>query len=271
MDKLYIGKQTKQENGTRETNGPPKSKFSVDEKTDAEYSEYSGDIELRGEPRNMPRSSREWSVFNRKFADFTMGMKQGEKRKILIYTDRYIYSVAADGYMTGYADEKVQISEKNRNRINEMWRRMDEINENRGSIASWIDAVRAQKRNRWNNLRSVGEGRRTDGNDRLFGGESRGDGTGYSSGIMEDSEDLELLPGTMVFDGENAWQNDQDGNAVKIDFSPEESVEDQYGLKLPTLDENADGGRKQKFSVDDTDNQATIGELQVELYVCIFF
>lgn len=214
MDELYIGKQTKQENGTRETNGPPKSKYSVDEKTDAEYSEYSGDIELRGEPRNMPRSSREWSVFNRKFADFTMGMKQGEERKILIYTDRYTYFVSADGYMRGYADEKVRISEKNSKKIDEMWRYANEFNKQRETFDSWIDAFQTEKRNDGNDFRSLGNRRTENGDDGIYGGESRGDGTGYSSGIMEDSEDLELLPGTMVFDGENAWQFDQDGNAV---------------------------------------------------------
>ena len=75
-----------------------------------EYDSYGGE-NLKDTPVHLrSRGNREWSAFNRSFANKTAGMEAGENRSIVIFTADYCYQVEADGYMTGMVISKDKIS-----------------------------------------------------------------------------------------------------------------------------------------------------------------
>lgn len=53
-----------------------------------------------------PDSEQEWSEFNRSFANQTNGLKNGKTKNIIVMTSNSIYSVYADGYMSGIIESK---------------------------------------------------------------------------------------------------------------------------------------------------------------------
>ena len=61
--------------------------------------------------QNKPDSAREWSAFNRSFANKTNGLKPGETANITIYTADNIYFVEASGYMEGTIVRKMSLNE----------------------------------------------------------------------------------------------------------------------------------------------------------------
>ena len=75
-----------------------------------EYDSYGGE-NLKDTPVHLrPRGNREWSAFNRSFANKTAGMEAGENKSIVIFTADYCYQVEADGYMTGMVISKDKIT-----------------------------------------------------------------------------------------------------------------------------------------------------------------
>lgn len=60
---------------------------------------------------NEPDSAREWSAFNRSFANKTNGLKPGETTNITIYTADNVYFVEATGYMEGTIVRKMSLNE----------------------------------------------------------------------------------------------------------------------------------------------------------------
>lgn len=59
---------------------------------------------------NEPDSAREWSVFNRSFANKTSRLKPGERANITIYTADNVYFVEATGYMEGTIVKKMSLN-----------------------------------------------------------------------------------------------------------------------------------------------------------------
>ena len=118
MDDNFVGKQRNVENGVREIIGlPAPTKSDVDERHTERYSYDREEFGLRCKPNNMPTDSREWRAFNRSFANETSDIKHNEERAIGIYTAGSACWVTADGYMQGYAEAKIPITESNRERI----------------------------------------------------------------------------------------------------------------------------------------------------------
>lgn len=162
MDELYVGKARNQENGVRQTNGPPNERYSVvDENEISGYSNNRNDLGLRGDSQKMPKSGREWSAFNRRFANKTSDMSIGEERDIVVFTDTYAYFVTADGYMQGYVNEKIRISEKNRDRINRVEEYINGSHKERRTFDRWVDDVQREERRDNGNYAAFGYSRKT--------------------------------------------------------------------------------------------------------------
>lgn len=60
-----------------------------------------------------PKGNREWSAFNRSFANQTNGLKSGGSKSIIIHTAQSQYLVLANGYMSGKIVSKINIDEYN--------------------------------------------------------------------------------------------------------------------------------------------------------------
>lgn len=92
------------------TNGNPTDSPDIRYSKSFEYDSYGGE-NLKDTPVHLrPRGNREWSAFNRSFANKTAGMEAGENRSIVIFTADYCYQVEADGYMTGTVISKDKIT-----------------------------------------------------------------------------------------------------------------------------------------------------------------
>ena len=159
----------------------------------------------------MPETGREWSAFNRSYANKTSDMKKGEERRIIISTEDYVYLVCADGYMHGYIADKIYIlgNEEYLRSIREEF-----IN---GGTDPRGKTLNSDAQDEWNGSRrgygdlSVSERKeRTVGIDLLDEDESKGNIVGYrweSDGDFGAEEELENGGlGTMYFDGENAYE-----------------------------------------------------------------
>ena len=256
MGQLGYGQQQNQENGTRQTDGPPVGeRYAIDDRGKIGYHNSSKELELRGEPENKPKTAREWSAFNRSFANKTAGMKPGEVRMIMITTADYVYLVEADGYMQGYAEEKVLISERNLDRIQRMGRFIDGFNRNRETYDSWLASIwTRQRRTRgdYGNDGQRGTARRTD---KLYGKEQERDSSGYYSGNLEDLEEINyesLGPGTMYWDGENAY----------------EVVETENGLvhqRIQLEEESNSEEKAERYSLDPDYTEEDFARVQAEM------
>lgn len=137
-----------------------------------------------------------------------MGVEPGETRNILITTAQYIYRVSVDGYMSGYADEKIRISQKNRERIYEMWRYCGEINRDGETFDSWFAAVQSGQRDNGGSIYAAGDGKPAETDDLIYDESQRSDRAGYPGRIGEDSGEIDyesLEPGAMYFDGEKSY------------------------------------------------------------------
>ena len=228
--------------------------LAVDDSYDEGYSSFHNKIGLRGERKNMPQTGREWSAFNRSFANKTTGMKPGEIRSLTIYTSDYVYFVEADAYMSGYAESRIRLTKRNIARINAIRRSRNGIDTNRETFNRRVDSVRGERgEHNWGSA-IPSDGKTAESADRLYEKPPGSDGTGHltrDETYFEDEVE-EYAPGSMVFDGINGWDIDEHGRARKMDLSSGEDDGKQYSLSLP--------------AVDDADDQVTIGELQAELY-----
>lgn len=76
------------------------------------YSERN-DVDITTDPL-YPKTRREQSAFNREYINESNGLKQGQKRDIIIYTADYVYYVNATGEyvdnpFTGFIREKISL------------------------------------------------------------------------------------------------------------------------------------------------------------------
>lgn len=93
----------------------PKEEQKMDLDDEQEHSEKPGMIQYQSrrylKDHNEPDSAREWSAFNRSFANKTNGLKPGETTNITIYTADNVYFVEATGYMEGTIVRKMSLNE----------------------------------------------------------------------------------------------------------------------------------------------------------------
>jgi len=76
------------------------------------YSGSKGSENLYNTPEYlMPDTEREWSAFNRSFANQTNDLKKGQKKDIIINTAESQYLITADGYMSGTVVSKISIED----------------------------------------------------------------------------------------------------------------------------------------------------------------
>lgn len=151
-----------QETAIRDRNGAPNERYSVvDENEISGYSNNRNDLGLRGDSQKMLKSGREWSAFNRSFANKTSDMSIGEERDIVVFTDTYAHFVTADGYMQGYVNEKIRISEKNRDRINRVEEYINGSHKERRTFDRWVDDVQREERRDNGNYAAFGHSRKT--------------------------------------------------------------------------------------------------------------
>ena len=201
----------------------------LETEADAEYTGNDEDLGIRGDRMNMPDSSREWSVFNRSFANKTMGMKHGEQRIVTIFTATNMYHITADGYMRGYAEEKISLDEVQAERRKDRKERANGVDTNRRTVDRWIDAVRSGRGGTGRDL-SFSENRRaTMEDDRLSDGTSERNRAGDSEGDAEDHQGIdfeEYPPGSLVYDGQGkAYQADESGNLTELAIDERENVD----------------------------------------------
>lgn len=71
---------------------------------------------------NGPESAREWSAFNRSFANKTVGLTDGKTRNIIIYTADHVFFVKANGYMSGTIYSKLS-TDADPERVDDITRR----------------------------------------------------------------------------------------------------------------------------------------------------
>ena len=57
-----------------------------------------------------PKTTSEQSAFNRSMANKTSGLKDGESKRIIIYTADYVYLVTAEGYLKGNIEEVISLN-----------------------------------------------------------------------------------------------------------------------------------------------------------------
>ena len=189
--------------------------------------QFSEELGLRGEPKNFPKGQREWSAFNRSFANKTSDMKQGEERLISITTGSHVYFVTADGYMQGFAEQKILIT-----------RDMEIKRAEREEFNNGTDSNGKEPDNRTSELQhsrgGAGDGIHgspggisATGNASFFGKEQNGRTERDFERDTADSrlEEIEQedIPGSFVLDGENSYYIDWDGKRkpFEIDFSEE--------------------------------------------------
>lgn len=57
-----------------------------------------------------PKTPREQSAFNRSMANKTSGLKEGETKRIIVYTADNVYLITADGYMSGNIEQCISLN-----------------------------------------------------------------------------------------------------------------------------------------------------------------
>lgn len=153
----------------------------------------------------MPQTGREWSAFNRSFANKTTGMKPGETLSLTIYTSDYVYFIEADSYMSGYAESRIRLTKRNIARINAIRRHRNGIDTDRGTFNRRVDSVRGEQgEHNWGSA-IPSDGNTAESADRLYEKPPGSDGAGHltrDETYFEDEVE-EYAPGSMVFDGIN--------------------------------------------------------------------
>ena len=136
-------------------------------------------------------------------------MQPGEYGEILTFTDAYVYYVEADGYMTGYAEEKIAITSSNRQKINKLWEAVYGTYNYGTTIDQWAEIVWRRRREYSRDTASSEYGGRTESANRLYAGEQDSNGARDFERDQQDSWEIDyesLGPGIMWFDGERAYQ-----------------------------------------------------------------
>ncbi|MBP3599614.1 MAG: hypothetical protein J6J30_00885, partial [Clostridia bacterium] len=116
-----------------------------------------------------PDSEQEWSEFNRSFANQTNGLKNGKTKNIIVMTSNSIYSVYADGYMSGIIESKEFIDDYIE------WRDMyyDEVNSS-SELTEENEVERLQRRNNSRNSDVYERGKSGKKNDGMDSEQSAG-------------------------------------------------------------------------------------------------
>lgn len=152
---------------------------------------------------NEPTTAREWSVFNRSFANKTSGMAAGQEKKIIIWTADHAYLVNATGYMEGDIAQKIKI-DGNEYKLEKLIKEFEHgTDRSRETADTWAEAVRRRAGRRAGNYAAAEYRADAGRNDAVDDGEPAGndqrpywESDGYSSyeELIEAVESGALIP-----------------------------------------------------------------------------
>ena len=153
----------------------PKEEQALDSvaEDDVQYQqrEYLNDVDIRDDIY-YPKNSRDAHAFIRSYANKTSGMKAGETRTVLVFTEDHAYLVEATGYLKGSIETVYPIL-GNEQRIADAWREFDNGTDRSGeAISSWRKDNRSRPERRSRNTVGTERPRAAGGNAGLDGRES---------------------------------------------------------------------------------------------------
>lgn len=186
--------------------------------------QFSEELELRGDPKNFPKSKREWDAFLRSFANKTSDMQSGEERTIVIRTADFLYVVSADGYMQGFAEERLLIPDDSESKINELEAFYNGIDPNGKETGNHTSDTRYTEGRIRGGDTLPATGRTTRNDASIPRTEQNGNAERYPERNASDLQDDEIdedLPGSYVFDGKEGYYVNEHGIREKTDFSEE--------------------------------------------------
>ena len=121
---------------------PPKEEQNLDSDggDDVQYQqrEYLEDGDIRDDIY-YPKTKRDAEAFLRSYANKTSGMRDGETRNVLVFTENHVYFVKATGYLKGDI-ENVFFILGNEQLIKDAWREFDNGSDRSGeAVSSWLE------------------------------------------------------------------------------------------------------------------------------------
>ena len=119
-----------------------------------------------------PKDSRDAHAFIRSYANKTSGMKAGETRNVLVFTENHAYLVEATGYLKGSIEAVYQIL-GNEQLIKDTWREFDNGSDRSGEAHSaWLEDYGSRPERRSRNTAGAERSRAAGGAAGLDGRES---------------------------------------------------------------------------------------------------
>ncbi len=204
----------------------------VDSYSEEQYNKWES-YELTSEfIRKVPYSER--SIFLRSLANKTNGMRQGERKNVVIITDEHIYFYEATGYMNGSIVKRSRFTKKANAEIkkwSDYYGSIDTSTTTPYEMAKGYEG--GKRRNDWDYVASQdshSKGR----NDEMVESSSESNSIGDTWESNGDFEtDAGLIPGSLVYtDNGEAYKVNEDGTIENIQFS---NRDNEAGLNKPAF------------------------------------
>ena len=160
--------------------------------------------------------------FLRSLANQTNGLKQGERKNIIINTDKHVYFYAATGYMNGSIEDVLKVGSKKVNAKIKAWRDISGSSDaNATTFDSWTQNYGSIRGRNGGYNAADGYAEETGRVDNVDDQAQGSNSVGYNwEGNGDFSEGEELIPGSLVYtDDGRAFKVNEDGTTEDVQFS----------------------------------------------------